>query len=80
MFTQSMTFIGSLDSLSLETNIRRRADARRGTRSGPGSTPSVFIPRSIHACMVCQTCAKYSSISFLLCSASSFCIARPDSE
>lgn len=35
MFTQSMTFIGSLDSLSLETSIRRRADARRGTRNGP---------------------------------------------
>ena len=42
MLTQSITFIGSLESLSDATSMRRSAEARRGTRSGPGSTPSVF--------------------------------------
>ncbi len=62
------------------TSIRRSAAARRGTRSLPGRTPSVVMPRSIPALITSHTAAKCCSRASLLCSASSFCIIRPESD
>ncbi len=39
ILTQSTTFIGSLESLSLATSRRRSAEARRGTRSERAARP-----------------------------------------
>ena len=41
MFTQSTTFIGSLENLSVVTSMRRSAEARRGTRRGEQNTLGV---------------------------------------
>lgn len=73
MLIQSTTTLGQWWFCQVLTSIGAALPHERGTRSLPGRTPSVVIPRSIPPRITSQTLAKCCSSSSLLCSgASSF--------